>query len=131
MTKTQSKDRIYDLEGRTYNFAKDIRLWIKKSPKNLINVEGIKQLLKSSGSVGANYIEANEALSKKDFIMRMRISRKESKETTYWIRLILDTSLDPELDKEGDRLLNESIQLTKICSSIIEKSISKSHPNCV
>ena len=131
MTKTQSKDRVYDLEERTYNFAKDIRLWIKKLPKNLINVEDIKQLLKSSGSVGANYIEANEALSKKDFIMRMRISRKESKETTYWIRLILDTSLDPELDKEGDRLLNESIQLTKICSSIIEKSISKSHPNCV
>ena len=130
MTKTQSKDRVYDLEERTYNFAKDIRLWIKKLPKNLINVEDIKQLLKSSGSVGANYIEANEALSKKDFIMRMRISRKESKETTYWIRLILDTSLDSELDKEGDRLLNESIQLTKICSSIIEKSISKSHPNC-
>ena len=130
MTKTQSKDRVYDLEGRTYNFAKDIRLWIKKLPKNLINVEDIKQLLKSSGSVGANYIEANEALSKKDFIMRMRISRKESKETTYWIRLILDTSLDPELDKEGDRLLNESIQLTKICSSIIENSL-QSHTNSV
>jgi len=102
----------------------------KKLPKNLINVEDIKQLLKSSGSVGANYIEANEALSKKDFIMRMRISRKESKETTYWIRLILDTSLDPELDKEGDRLLNESIQLTKICSSIIENSL-QSHTNSV
>jgi len=130
MTKTQSKDRVYDLEKRTYNFAKDIRLWIKKLPKNLINVEDIKQLLKSSGSVGANYIEANEALSKKDFIMRMRISRKESKETTYWIRLILDTSLDPELDKEGDRLLNESIQLTKICSSIIENSL-QSHTNSV
>ncbi|HAW58184.1 MAG TPA: four helix bundle protein [Bacteroidales bacterium] len=130
MTKTQSKDRVYDLEGRTYNFAKDIRLWIKKLPKNLINVEDIKQLLKSSGSVGANYIEANEALSKKDFIMRMRISRKESKETTYWIRIILDTSLDPELDKEGDRLLNESIQLTKICSSIIENSL-QSHTNSV
>ena len=130
MTKTQSKDRVYDLEKRTYNFAKDIRLWIKKLPKNLINVEDIKQLLKSSGSVGANYIEANEALSKKDFIMRMRISRKESKETTYWIRLILDTSLDPELDKEGDRILNESIQLTKICSSIIENSL-QSHTNSV
>jgi four helix bundle protein len=130
MTKTQSKDRVYDLEKRTYNFAKDIRLWIKKLPKNLINVEDIKQLLKSSGSVGANYIEANEALSKKDFIMRRRISRKESKETTYWIRLILDPSLDPELDKEGDRLLNESIQLTKIGSSIIENSL-QSHTNSV
>ncbi|HAW58181.1 MAG TPA: four helix bundle protein [Bacteroidales bacterium] len=130
MNKIQNENRVFDLEGRTYNFAKDMRLWIKKLPKNLINVEDIKQLLKSSGSVGANYIEANEAISKKDFIMRMRISRKESKETTYWIRLILDTSLDSELDKEGDRLLNESIQLTKISSSIIENSL-KSHSNSV
>jgi len=90
----------------------------------------MKQLIRSSGSIGANYIEANEALSKKDFIMRMRISRKESKETSYWIKLILDTIQEAELDKEGNRLLDESIQLTKICSSIIEKSL-KSQSNSV
>ena len=130
MDKIQNENRIYDLEERTYNFAKDVRLWLKKIPKTLINVEDIKQLIRSSGSVGANYIEANEALSKKDFIMRMRISRKESKETTYWIRLILDTIQDAELNKEGIHLLNESIQLTKICSSIIENSL-KSHTSGV
>ena len=128
--KIQNENRIYDLEERTYNFAKDVRLWLKKISKTLINVEDIKQLIRSSGSVGANYIEANEALSKKDFIMRMRISRKESKETTYWIRLILDTIQDAELNKEGIHLLNESIQLTKICSSIIENSL-KSHTSGV
>jgi len=125
MTKIPKKDKVFDLEDRTYNFAKDVRMWVKKLPKSLINIEDMKQLIKSSGSIGANYIEANEALSKKDFIMRMRISRKESKETIYWIKLILDTSTDSELDKEGSRLLNESIQLTKICSSIIENSINK------
>ena len=130
MNKIQNENRIYDLEERTYNFAKDVRLWLKKISKTLINVEDIKQLIRSSGSVGANYIEANEALSKKDFIMRMRISRKESKETTYWIRLILDTIQDVELNKEGIHLLNESIQLTKICSSIIENSL-KSHTSGV
>jgi len=130
LRKIQNENRIYDLEERTYNFAKDVRLWLKKISKTLINVEDIKQLIRSSGSVGANYIEANEALSKKDFIMRMRISRKESKETTYWIRLILDTIQDAELNKEGIHLLNESIQLTKICSSIIENSL-KSHTSGV
>jgi len=130
MNKIPNKDRVYDLEDRTYNFAKDIRLWLKKLPKTLSTAEDIKQLIRSSGSIGANYIEANEALSKKDFFMRMRISRKESKETTYWIKLILGTIPDSELDKEGNRLLNESIQLTRICSSIIENSL-KSHPNSV
>lgn len=130
MSNSNNSNPKYDLEERTYNFAKDVRLWLKKISKTLINVEDIKQLIRSSGSVGANYIEANEALSKKDFIMRMRISRKESKETTYWIRLILDTIQDAELNKEGIHLLNESIQLTKICSSIIENSL-KSHTSGV
>ena len=130
MSNSNNSNPKYDLEERTYNFAKDVRLWLKKISKTLINVEDIKQLIRSSGSVGANYIEANEALSKKDFIMRMRISRKESKETTYWIRLILDTIQDAELKKEGIHLLNESIQLTKICSSIIENSL-KSHTSGV
>lgn len=131
MGKISESTKNYDLEDRTYNFAKDIRLWIKKFPKSFTDVEDMKRVIKSSGSIGANYIEANEALSKKDFLMRMRISRKESKETTYWIKLIIKTSPDQKLNKEGNRLLNESIQLTKICSSIIENSLKKSRPNRV
>jgi four helix bundle protein len=83
------KKPVFDLEKRSYTFAKDVRLFIKQVNPNLINVSDIKQLLRASGSVGANYIEANDALGKKDFLMRLRISRKEAKETAYWLKLIL------------------------------------------
>ena len=91
----------YDLEDRTLEFAKRVRAFVKKLPKTIANIEDIKQLVKASGSVGANYIEANEALSKKDFKMRIKICRKESKESRYWLRLV-DTQRDRELDKERD-----------------------------
>jgi len=65
------------------------------------------------------YIEANEALSKKDFIMRIKICRKEANETQYWLKLIV---ADDELDKERAFLLGESIELTKIFGAILEKS---------
>ncbi|TSC75905.1 MAG: S23 ribosomal protein [Parcubacteria group bacterium Gr01-1014_30] len=68
----------YDLEKRTFEFAKAVRIFIKKLQKNISNFEDAKQLVRSSGSVGANYIEANESLSKKDFMMRIMISRKRS-----------------------------------------------------
>jgi four helix bundle protein len=74
---------VYDLEERTIQFAKRIRKWIKKLPHSVANLEDSKQLVRASGSVGANYIEANEALSKKDFIFRLRICRKEAKESAY------------------------------------------------
>jgi len=64
---------IYDLEERTYQFAKAVRIFVKTLPKTIANIEDGKQLIKASGSVGANYIEANEALSKKDFKMRIKI----------------------------------------------------------
>ena len=76
MTKTSKK---YDLEDRTLDFAKEIRLFLKSIPKTMSNLEDAKQLIRSSGSIGANYIEANESLSKKDFLHRVKISRKEAK----------------------------------------------------
>ncbi len=57
----------YDLEERTFLFAKDWRVYIQKLPKTISNIEDGKQLVRSSGSVGANYIEANEKLGDKDF----------------------------------------------------------------
>ena len=66
----------YDLEDRTFIFAKDVRAFVKLIPKTLANIEDTKQVVRSSGSVGANYIEANESLSKKDFVMRIKICRK-------------------------------------------------------
>ena len=83
----------YDLEDRTELFAKNVRAFIKIVKKTISNIEDGKQVVRSSGSVGANYIEANEALSKKDFLMRIRICRKEAKESRYWLRLLdLDVS---------------------------------------
>ncbi len=75
----------YDLEDRTFNFAKSVRALVKKLTKTIGNIEDGKQVIRSSGSVGANYIEANESLSKKDFVMRIKICRKEAKESRYWL----------------------------------------------
>jgi four helix bundle protein len=114
-------NKPYDLEERTFEFARDIRLFIKKLPKTTANIEDSKQVIRSSGSVGANYIEANEKLSKKDFLLRMKISRKEAKETVYWLRLI-DATNELENQKESKGLIEEATELKKILSSIIEKS---------
>ena len=119
------KKPVYDLEERTFLFAKEVRLFIKTLPYSITNEEDGRQVIKSSGSVGANYREANEALSKKDFLMRIKISRKESKESAYWLRLILETN-DLKNAGEAKRLQNEAIELKKIFSAIIEKSKSKS-----
>ena len=74
--------KIYDLEERTYQFALDVRLFISKVPKTIANIEDGKQVIRSSGSIGANYIEANEKVGEKDLRYRLRISRKEAKETS-------------------------------------------------
>ena len=113
-------NKQFDLEERTYQFAKGVRIFLKKIPRTISNIEDGKQLARSSGSVGANYIEANEALSKKDFRMRVKISKKEAKESRYWLRLI-DTRNSKEIIKERDNLINESTELMKIFGSILEK----------
>jgi four helix bundle protein len=83
MTKIPNNKPVYDLEERTFQFAKAVRLFVKTLPKTVSNIEDSKQLVKAAGSVGTNYREANESLSKKDFLMRMKISRKEAKESAY------------------------------------------------
>lgn len=119
--KENTKKPVYDLEERTFLFAKEVRFFIKTLPYSTANEEDGRQVIKSSGSVGANYREANEALSKKDFLMRIKISRKESKESAYWLRLINETN-DLKNALEVKRLQNEANELKKIFSAIIEKS---------
>lgn len=114
------KSKQYDLEDRTLEYAKAVREFVKKVSKSISNIEDTKQLVRSSGSVGANYIEANEALSKKDFVMRIKISRKEAKESRYWLKLI-DTNNNDELNKVSEKLINESTELMKIFGSILQK----------
>jgi four helix bundle protein len=111
----------FELEERTFLFAKEVRIFVQNLPGSIANKEDIRQLIRASGSVGANYIEANEALSKKDFLYRIRISRKESKESVYWLRLILESN---NLNKSSQitYLIREGIELKKILSAIIEKS---------
>ena len=118
--KTQNRT-IYDLEERTFKFALDCREFVKLLPKSIPNFEYSKQLIRSSGSQAANYIEANESLGKKDFMMRIKICRKESKESRLWLRLV-DTLENIDLDSKSKVLIQESFELTKIFGSILEKS---------
>lgn len=111
----------YDLEERTYVFAKDVHIFCKGFTTSTASAEYVQQVIRSSSSVGANYIEANESLGKKDFLMRARICLKESKETGYWLKLLLSTNIVPN-KSEGLRLLQESIELKKIFAAIIVKS---------
>ena len=121
MTKIQNRKPVFDLEERTFQFAKAVRLFVKTLPKTIANIEDGKQLVKASGSVGANYIEANESLGKKDFLMRIKISRKEAKESAYWLRLINETNKLKNAD-EALSLIQEANELKKIFSSILAKS---------
>ena len=117
----ESRSTQYDLEDRTFDFANDVRAFVKRIPKTVANLEDVKQVVRSSGSVGANYIEANESLSKKDFVMRIRICRKEAKESRYWLRLI-HTGDDPAVKKSRDDLVQEATELTNIFGAILRKS---------
>ena len=113
--------KIFDLEERTFQFAKDVRLFVKTLPVTITSREDGRQVVKSSGSVGANYIEANENVGGKDFVYRLKISRKEAKESAYWLRLICETHDLPNA-KEGERLIQEAHELRKILSTIIRKA---------
>jgi four helix bundle protein len=109
----------YDLEQRTLNFALSVRDFCRKLKWDIINRVYIDQLIRSSSSIGANYSEANENLGKADLKMRMKIARKEAKESTRWLTLLIVE--DPVLETERIRLMGESEELRKILSSIINK----------
>ncbi len=82
------ESKEYDLEERTFQFADRVRKFVRKLPKDICNLEDIPQLVRASGSERANYIEANEAFSKKDFYYRIKVCRKESKESRFFLRLM-------------------------------------------
>src|SRR4051812_6175941 len=111
----------YDLEDRTENFARRVRALVKRLPRTDANYVDIRQLVRASGSVAANYIEANEALSKKDFLMRVKICRKEAKESRLVLRLI-DVGAETSVAHERDALVQEATELTSIFGAILRKS---------
>ncbi len=113
-------NKPYDLEERTLEFAKEIIKLCQKLPQNTINFKLISQLIDASSSVGANYREANERLSRKDFVYRMRITRKECKEGTYWLELLKEANLN--FSDEINVFIKESQELRNIFTSIIDKT---------
>ncbi|MFH1900792.1 MAG: four helix bundle protein [Candidatus Omnitrophota bacterium] len=117
---TEYQNKTYDLEERTLEFAKGIIRLCKQLPKDVINTRLIGQLINASGSVGANYREANEALGKKDFTYRMKVTRKECKESSYWLELLKEAN--QQFKGEIDYFAKESQELRNIFTSIIDKS---------
>jgi four helix bundle protein len=115
-----NETKIYDLEERTFQFSLAIRRFVKRLPYNINNQEDGKQLIRSSGSVGANYIEANESLGDKDRLMKLKICRKEAKESKYWL-LLLDTNEIKDLEIERNKLVQEAHELMLILGNILKK----------
>lgn len=110
----------YDLDERTFQFASDVIQFVKLLPRTISNIEIVKQLVRAAGSVGANYIEASESLGKKDFILHIKICRKEAKECRYWLRLVDIGNRD--ISDTRKSLSIETTELMKIFGSIIEKA---------
>ena len=116
------ESKPYDLAERTFLFAKNVREFSQWYPQNHLNFNDIQQLIRSSGSVGANYIEANEALGEKDFRMRLKISRKEAKESEYWLKLLKTDDL--QIEPARIAFEQEAKELTLIFSKILQKNQS-------
>lgn len=113
------QNKPYNLEERTFQFAKRAIGYFKKLPRSVSNLEVAKQGIRAAGSVGANFIEANEALSRKDFLFRVKICRKETKEAIYWFKLSEPLAAS---ENEYALLLQEATELMKIFGAIIEKA---------
>jgi len=109
-----------ELEDRFHNFAKGVRDFCTRVKWDVINKKYIKQVIRSSGSISANYIEASDDLGKADEKMKLKISRREAKETIKWIDLIL-TYNNNSLEQEKTMLKDEGEQIRKILSAIIIK----------
>jgi len=121
--KQKQSNHIFDLEDRTLIFAKRVIRLCKELPPSIVNSKLIDQLIRSSGSVGANYREANDSTGKKDFLFRLRISRKESKETVFWLELIIEAN--DSFRSKTEMLIDECTQIRNILSTIISKVEAK------
>ena len=114
----EEKAKPYDLEERTAVFAEQSRNFVKKLPRTIGNIEDAKQFIRASGSVGANYIEANESIGKKDFLMKIKTCRREAKESRYWLRLL---DVDGKLEQQRKQLSTEAQELMNIFGAILRK----------
>jgi four helix bundle protein len=106
----------YDLEERTARFGEEIIKFVKTIPDNNINKPLLNQIIRSATSIGANYMEANQGCSKKDFNNKIRISQKESNETKHWLRMI--AAANSEKQDECRKYWKEAHELTLIFAKI-------------
>jgi four helix bundle protein len=113
------RNKVFDLEERTFQYARRMRTFLETLKNGETNAEDKKQLTRSSGSVAANYIEANEAISPRDFSLRIKICKKEAKESYLWLRLI--NPMGAQTEKERNALIQETIELGKIFGAILKK----------
>jgi four helix bundle protein len=120
MINHDEKTRKYDLLERTAKFGAEIILFAKKIPKSSITLPLIGQLVSSGTSFGGNYCEADDAESKKDFIHKLGICKKEARETKHWLRMI--TTACPNLGEEAEVLAQEAKELNLIFNSIVRKT---------
>ena len=116
---TKFKDKKYDLEDRTLEFSKNCIDLCKSLTKDTINIELIRQLIRASSSIGANYREANDTITKKDFYHRIGICRREAKESKYWLELLLHSN--QKFSNQPKVLADEALQLARIFASISKK----------
>ena len=123
MKSQTTNTKQYDLEERTAKFAEAVIELMKKLSQDSINKRMIEQIVASAGSIGANYCEANEAESKKDFQHKIGIVKKETKETKHWIRLL--AKANPEFKEDFRNLWQENQELLLIFSSIMKSSTKK------
>ena len=116
----EPQNRIYDLEERTTVFAEKVRDFCLQLPKNAANLQYVPQIIRSGSSPGANYIEANESIGDKDFKMKIKTCRRESKESAYWLRLVI---LDGSAEQENQRtyLRQEAKEFVLIFTAILKK----------
>jgi len=127
MSNAVTKSKPYDLEQRTYAFALEIRMFLRHTNCDPVSWPDIKQVLRSSGSIAANYIEAIEAVSETDALYRLRISKKEARETGLWLQLISDSNpIDESIHHSIEALISETNELVKIFASIIRKKSTQS-----
>ena len=109
-----------DLEDRTADFAQAVRLFVRTLPRTIGNIEDVRQLVRSSGSVAANCIEANQSLGPKDRLLRFRTCRKEAKESQLWLRL-LNTGGNGPTEERRSILWQEAHELKLIFSAILKR----------
>lgn len=116
-----NEEKPYDFGKRTLQFAQQVRAFCRRLPRTVGNRVDVSQLVRASGSVGANYIEANESLGKKDFAMHLRIACKEAKESAYWLQLVNVGNKDG-LETERAALVQETRELVAIVGSMLRKT---------